>query len=325
MKILERLSFSIGQILSFIFMAGVTLLLLMSLAGYLGSFRLLFELTSHFRVQYAIATLIPLIYFTLRRQPRWIALSLVCLAINLMEIVPWYFPRQSFDTVSSNTLRVALSNVNAKNRNFDAVISWVREENPDILAILEANQAWRDGLKPIRDRLPYVQFKTRQDRPGVGILLYSNLPLNNTSVQFFGNPKKPTVIANLTKGDRPFSVIATHPSPPLPINSGRFSNRNRQLEAIAKFIPTLPEPVILLGDLNITMWSPIYKNTLEKTRLRNSRRGFGILPTWPTHDPHLFIPIDHCLVSPEIQVLDMRRGPDVGSDHLPIVTDLAIH
>ncbi|MGC9527187.1 MAG: endonuclease/exonuclease/phosphatase family protein [Limnospira sp.] len=323
MKILNRFSLSISQVFSWIFMAGVTLLMLISLAGYLGSFHLLFELTSHFRVQYAIAALIPLIYFTLRRQPRWIAISLICLGINLMEIVPWYFPQQSFDSVSSNTLRVAVSNVNAKNRNFDAVISWVREENPDILAIVEANQAWQDGLQPIRDRFPFLMFETSQDRPGIGIALYSKLPLNNASVQFIGNEKRPTIVAKLTQNNREFWAIATHPTPP--ISKWLVSVRNRQLEAIAKFIPTLSEPVILLGDLNITMWSPIYKNTLGKTRLRNSRRGFGILPTWPTRNPYLHIPIDHCLVSPEIQVLQMRRGLNVGSDHLPIVMDLAIH
>ncbi|MGC9527188.1 MAG: endonuclease/exonuclease/phosphatase family protein [Limnospira sp.] len=321
MKILNRFSLSIGQIFSFLFMAGVTLLLLMSLAGYLGSFHLLFELTSHFRVQYAIAALIPLIYFTLRRQPRWIAISLICLGINLMEIVPWYFPQQSFDSVSSNTLRVAVSNVNAKNRNFDAVISWVREENPDILAIVEANQAWQDGLQPIRDRFPYTVLEPREGYSGIS--LYSRLPIEESSLEFFGDSKRPSIVAKITQGDRPFSVIATHPVPPL--NRGLFSLRNREIETMAKFISTLPEPVILLGDLNITMWSPIYKNTLEQTRLRNSRRGFGILPTWPTFKPHLYIPIDHCLVSPEFQVLEMRQGAKVASDHLPIAVDLALH
>jgi len=321
MKILNRLSVTIGQIFPLIFMAGVTLLLLMSLAGYLGSFRLVFELTSHFRVQYAIATLIPLIYFTLRRQPRWIAISLVCLAINLMEIVPWYFPRQSFDTASSNTLRVALSNVNVHNRHFDKVMSLVEEENPDIFAVLEVDPTWQEGLQPLGDRFPYTVLEPRDGYSGVS--LYSRFPIEDSSIQVFGNLNHPSIVAKITKGDRQFSVIATHPVPPL--NRGLFDIRNGELEAMAKFISTLPEPVILLGDLNITMWSPIYKNTLEKTRLRNSRQGFGILPTWPTFKPHLYIPIDHCLVSPEFQVLEMRQGAKVGSDHLPIAVDLALH
>ena len=47
-------------------------------------------------------------------------------------------------------------------------------------------------------------------------------------------------------------------------------------------------------------------------------------PTWPTYNPLLWIPIDHCLVSPEIIVTDRQIGPDVGSDHYPIVVDLQL-
>jgi endonuclease/exonuclease/phosphatase family metal-dependent hydrolase len=36
------------------------------------------------------------------------------------------------------------------------------------------------------------------------------------------------------------------------------------------------------------------------------------------------IPIDHCLVSPDIDVLRMRTGRNIGSDHLPIIVDMTI-
>ena len=40
--------------------------------------------------------------------------------------------------------------------------------------------------------------------------------------------------------------------------------------------------------------------------------------------PPLGIPIDQCLVSRGIQVANVRTGNDVGSDHLPLIVDLAI-
>ena len=58
--------------------------------------------------------------------------------------------------------------------------------------------------------------------------------------------------------------------------------------------------------------------------LRNARSGFGILPTWPTFMPVLYIPIDHCLVTKEIDIIKLRTGRNVGSDHLPLIADLAI-
>ena len=72
------------------------------------------------------------------------------------------------------------------------------------------------------------------------------------------------------------------------------------------------------------MSSPFYKNMVKSGKLRNARSGFGILPTWPTFMPLVYIPIDHFLVNKEIGVLKVRTGPKVGSDHLPLITDLVI-
>lgn len=76
---------------------------------------------------------------------------------------------------------------------------------------------------------------------------------------------------------------------------------------------------------------------MSKTGLKNSRQGFGLLPTWPiktNYPPYakipsfltglLSIPIDHCLISPDIKVAKTRTGPNVGSDHRPLITDLLI-
>jgi endonuclease/exonuclease/phosphatase (EEP) superfamily protein YafD len=82
--------------------------------------------------------------------------------------------------------------------------------------------------------------------------------------------------------------------------------------------------VILVGDFNTSLWSPYYYKFVEKTRLINGRRGFGVQPSWPTDLPIFYIPIDHCFVSPEFQVLNSRVGENVGSDHLPLITDLVI-
>ena len=65
---------------------------------------------------------------------------------------------------------------------------------------------------------------------------------------------------------------------------------------------------------------------MRQTGLDNARKGFGLLPTWPAFMPWPFlrIPIDHCLVSPDIRVIRMRTGRTIGSDHLPIIVDMAI-
>ena len=46
--------------------------------------------------------------------------------------------------------------------------------------------------------------------------------------------------------------------------------------------------------------------------------------SWPTWSPALRVPIDNCLVSGGLVVRGRHDGPSVGSDHFPLVVDLAI-
>jgi len=51
--------------------------------------------------------------------------------------------------------------------------------------------------------------------------------------------------------------------------------------------------------------------------------------TWPARvggipwPPPLRIAIDHCFVSPGIGIAGLAAGPDIGSDHLPLLIDIA--
>ena len=97
-------------------------------------------------------------------------------------------------------------------------------------------------------------------------------------------------------------------------------------EAAADCLRNLPGPKICVGDLNITPWSPYYRSFVEQTKLLNVREGFGLLPSWPTFVffKWLMIPLDHCLVSEDIRVADVKTGEPIGSDHLPLIVELEL-
>jgi hypothetical protein len=82
--------------------------------------------------------------------------------------------------------------------------------------------------------------------------------------------------------------------------------------------------VSLIGDLNTTMWSPYYKNYIGNTQLKNTRYGFGILPTWKIIHQFFAIPIDHSLVTPDIKINNVYTGRSIGSDRLPLITNLQL-
>ena len=82
--------------------------------------------------------------------------------------------------------------------------------------------------------------------------------------------------------------------------------------------------MIVIGDLNLTPWSPRFRALLDDGGLGDSRVGFGHHATWPVWFPLLLIPIDHVLADPEIKVYRREVGPAVGSDHYPVLVELGI-
>jgi endonuclease/exonuclease/phosphatase (EEP) superfamily protein YafD len=154
------------------------------------------------------------------------------------------------------------------------------------------------------------------------IALYSRLPLSRAKIVYIGAAGVPSVIAEVEVAGERATVISTHPLPPAGSSYSRW--RNDQLEKIPEFVGNATSPVLLLGDLNVTPWSHHFRRLLKRTGLRDASQGRGVQPTWPTHNRLLRIPIDHCLHSPEIVVVQKEIGPHVGSDHFPVIVDFIV-
>jgi endonuclease/exonuclease/phosphatase (EEP) superfamily protein YafD len=148
------------------------------------------------------------------------------------------------------------------------------------------------------------------------------VPLDQHEVREFSRDQVPTIVSWLTVEGREMVLVGTHPLPP--IGEARSALRNDQLRAIAEFLNQTDARRVLVGDLNTTSWSPHFRELLAAADLVDSRRGFGVQPTWFALGGLLRLPIDHVLVSPEIEVMSRRIGPDIGSDHRPVIVDLSL-
>ncbi len=177
------------------------------------------------------------------------------------------------------------------------------------------------SLSPLETSYPFRLAEPSLDN--FGIALFSRFePLAMEIRHIGGEPSPSSVVARLKLGGKIVTVIGTHPLPPVNLNNAQ--SRNRQVEALARLAKETPHPILVLGDLNMTPWSPHFGDLLRRSGLRDGRKGFGIQATWPADTVLLRIPIDHCLVSPDIVVLDYRVGPEIGSDHRPVVIDFAL-
>jgi len=156
-----------------------------------------------------------------------------------------------------------------------------------------------------------------------GIALWSRFSADRLTIESIGPAEVPSIVAHFDGGsDGPFTLIGTHPLPP--IGAEYASLRNEQLQALGEFAANLPGPALLAGDLNITSWSPFFRDLLTTSGLHDSRIGFGIQPTWLSQLVWIGIPIDHVLVSQEIIVQRRTVGPSIGSDHRPVVIDFVV-
>jgi hypothetical protein len=91
-----------------------------------------------------------------------------------------------------------------------------------------------------------------------------------------------------------------------------------------RIYPDFGGRVLLVGDLNMTSWSPFFSDLIQTSGLRDSRKGFGMQNSWPANRRLLMIPIDHILVSEGVKVLSRRIGQFNGSDHYPILLDFSL-
>ena len=294
-----------------------------SLAEYLSSWHRYFEFTTGYKLQFLLMALCSLIYFLLSRRKLWVALSLFCVLLNLAEILPWYFNRPTaIDPEQYEPLKVLSYNVLWKNKDYDRAIALVDREQPDIAVFQEAISHWHPELAALKPNYPYHIWAEKLE-----IEVYSKLPLNNPQIELYG-AYRGLVISEIAVGDRSVNLVATHAYPQLYWGRGGWLIRNEHLEkGIGQYVKNLDRSAIILGDLNVSMWSPFYRSMIQTSGLRNARQGRGILPTHSVIAPQfaaLSAPIDHCLVTPDIQVKDFQLGSAIGSDHLPIIAELLI-
>jgi endonuclease/exonuclease/phosphatase (EEP) superfamily protein YafD len=285
--------------------------------GFLGNFSWFFDLFSHFRVQYFLGLLVVGILLWVGRHRKTAGIFLWLAAVNMAVVFPFYFGRQSIDPKNA-PLRAMLLNVNTSLGDATRVRAVVEAEAPD-LVLEEINARWLTDLEWLTNTYPHRLVQPREDN--FGIALYSKFPLQDGRIFTIGEADVPSIIATVQTEEKKLCIVATHPLPPF---GKKYSHlRNEQLEQLPKYLRS-PHPILLLGDLNVTPWSTHFRKLLKQTGLRDSTKGFGYQPSWPSHAPLFLIPLDHCLHSEGIAIFDRRIGKNVSSDHYPLIVDFAI-
>jgi endonuclease/exonuclease/phosphatase (EEP) superfamily protein YafD len=291
-----------------------------SLIGFVGHVWWVFELFSHFRIQYFAALSIISLIFACSRKFK-IAIFIGCFAIlNLFLILPYYTKLGTNAKGNSNIYKAIFINVHTANQKYHLVKELILKERPDFIVLAEVNNRWIKGIEEIEKDYPFYKLSPSEDN--FGIALYSRHPFIDCKIKMFGTAYVPSIVSEFNIENRRFILLGTHPLPPTGKEYSQW--RNEQLDAIAKYLSTIDGHKMLIGDLNTTPWSPYFTQLLKQASLIDSSKGNGIARTWPTSSFILRIPIDHCLVSTDIKILEKHAGEDIGSDHYPLIVSFTL-
>jgi endonuclease/exonuclease/phosphatase (EEP) superfamily protein YafD len=272
------------------------------------------DLITHFR-EPALAVTLLAVAGLIRRHPR-LALVFGCLAIAQAAPLFRYAGANPVppDARSPLRLRVLMANLLEDNVRHEDLDRLIRRERPDVVGLEELTPDWVAGLASIRGEFPYraeLPIGARgmalwfRDRPEVIDPPAGPLPGGS-----------PFLHAEFAFAGRVRHLWLVHPLMPL------YRKGLAELPALAAIIGRTQGSRIVIGDMNTTEGSPLFSDFVRATGLRDSRLGFGRQPSWPSDWPYR-ITLEHAFVSDDLAVAARRLGPSIGSDHFPLIIDLA--
>jgi len=298
---------------------------LFTLAGLLGRYVWFLEIFTHFKPQLALCFLFYAGLELAARRRRHAAASLVLVAVNALPVLILFLSSGETHakpmTDPPAHLRILQANILTSNTNSAALLALVAHENPDVVVLQEPDVWWVRHLAPLTNSYPVFAALPREDNFGAAIYCKTNA-LSADIFKLSDPEGAPSSHARIAVDGRVITVVGTHTL--APYNRYMWQGRNSFVLELAKALRRVEGPLVVTGDFNNTPWSAHFQNFLKASGLHDSEQGRGPQGTWPTSTiPLVRLPLDHCFHSDSVRILAKRTGPDIGSDHLPLILDVA--
>ncbi|MBL7499852.1 endonuclease/exonuclease/phosphatase family protein [Frankia sp. CNm7] len=282
----------------------------------------------------ALNALTPLLYlpvyavllvgFALRRNALMVAV-VPLIGLHLFWTVPEVWPATGGRDAPAGAVpvRVLASNLLYHNADAGRLGAQIKADQPDVVVLVEASPLAL-GAVGRSGALAGYPHHVELPKPGAfGFAVYSRFPLSDWSVREVGGQPLSRVTVTLDGGRKVLLYPVHTISPTTAANVRAWRS---QLKALTDEVRAAKLPVILAGDFNATRDHRPLRRLLDAgVRDAHDVAGAGWSPTWSTES--LLPPvlrIDHVLASPAFVVTGYHRGDRIGSDHLPVIVDLAL-
>jgi endonuclease/exonuclease/phosphatase (EEP) superfamily protein YafD len=214
-------------------------------------------------------------------------------------------------------LKVIEFNTWMRNADPVTVARWLAAEKPDLIVLVEPTPAVKQriieftGMHLFEGDGATIAF--REEAYQSGHVASEAGPLPGDSTEF-------TWLLMRDSSGLPFTIVGVHCVWPIPARGAWGQDRR-----VSAFLATQDRPnLILAGDFNSTQWS--FRQQVADAAFGVERRDIAT-PTWPARLPHLggrsfplpFLSIDHVYAGSGWRTVSVKRGPDMGSDHYPLI------
>lgn len=220
-----------------------------------------------------------------------------------------------------NRISILISNVYEDNDNIKGCLAMVQRCAADLVLLLETNDKWDKGTKSLDEQYAH-QVKVPLNNT-YGMLLFSKYEIRNAEVRYLVEDDIPSIACQVSlPSGQWLQVYAVHPTPPVPKENPRSTERDKELLLVAEEAKKSTLPTLVMGDLNDVAWSYTTTLFLKISGLLDPRRGRGFFNTFHAHYPFLRFPLDHAFISTDFKLVHMRKEDNFDSDHFPIFAEL---
>jgi vancomycin resistance protein VanJ len=238
-------------------------------------------------------------------------------------------------------ITVMTSNVLGHNTHPETVIASIRAADADVVALQELNPEIAAAIqRELIDDYPYQELIPRAGVAGLGVI--SRYPLAPTGIQLPGSWMGGPQILELAWGDAEITLVNVHAIPPggsLESLQSSTRERERQMRELAAFVDGRSEPLLVVGDFNVTDRSGAYRIIAGSLQDAWVQGGWGLGHTFPGAAspgssrpavagipvPKWLVRLDYVFFSTHWRVQSAAIGPwDGVSDHRPVVARMSL-
>lgn len=242
----------------------------------------------------------------------WVAATFVAL-LHLIWIAPDYTPARRV-AAANPSLRILSVNLYYYNLQIEDLIAEIKAVDADVIFLQEAFRSWWQALE---DNDMFTLYPYQVDAPWDSTAILSRWPLTDKIEASF---KAATILVE----GQPIRLINVHA--PYLFNDAGTEAIDAYYERLHEQLALEQGPLVVAGDLNVSQYSGWYRS-LTRIGLQSCHQltGRGYVTTWPNGKMRVpAIRLDHALFSSELVCLSIREGEGLGTDHKPLIFDLAL-